>query len=69
MSICGIDCSKCSFHTDCQGCDASCGRPFGGACIAAEYIGFGGKEAYAAYKSQLLIEINSLLKELGVPLA
>lgn len=36
MSICGIDCETCSWHDKCAGCAATCGKPFGGACILAE---------------------------------
>ena len=36
-SICGANCEKCSFQDSCRGCAATCGRPFGGTCVAAEY--------------------------------
>ena len=42
QSICGANCEKCSFMDSCRGCAATRGRPFGGACIAAEYIKTGG---------------------------
>ncbi len=34
-SICGIDCTKCQLKGTCNGCAATAGRPFGGACIIA----------------------------------
>ena len=46
---------------------ATCGRPFGGTCIAAEYIKLSGREKYAEFKSGLLAEVNALLRENGIP--
>ena len=70
-TICGADCDKCSFNfkDSCRGCAATCGRPFGGSCIAAEYIKAGGKEKYSEFKQMLLREVNSLLEANGIPKA
>lgn len=62
QSICGANCEQCAWKEGCQGCAATCGRPFGGACVAAQYIRVGGKEAYAQFKDQLLGEVNALLR-------
>lgn len=38
-SICGVDCrSECNHRDECGGCAETEGHPFGGRCIAAEYI-------------------------------
>ena len=68
-TICGANCDACSFKSGCAGCEATCGHPFGGPCVAAEYIKLGGKEAYAAFKRKLLEEINTLLQANGIPQA
>ena len=68
-TICGANCEKCSFKNTCKGCTATCGKPFGGACVAAEYIKAEGKEKYAEFKKALLSEINSLLRTNGLPKA
>lgn len=68
-SICGADCGSCNFKSDCKGCAETCGKPFGGTCIAAEYIKVGGKEKYCEFKNILLGEVNSLLSENGLPAA
>ena len=67
QSICGTSCSACGFRASCRGCAATCGRPFGGACIAAEYIRAGGKEHYADFKQKLLSEVNTLLNANEIP--
>ena len=67
MSICGADCNNCLTKEDCNGCEKTCGSPFGGRCIAATYIKFGGRKAYAAFKATLLGEINALLRAEGIP--
>ena len=69
QSICGANCEKCSFQDSCRGCAATCGRPFGGACIAAEYIKAGGKVHYLEFKEKLLLEVNTLLGANGIPAA
>ena len=66
-TYCGADCAACPFKDECKGCRATCGSPFGGRCVAAEYIKAGGAEAYEAFKAQLLSEINSLLASEGLP--
>ena len=66
-TICGAKCGGCQFKDSCRGCAATGGRPFGGACVAAEYIKTGGKERYAEFKRNLLAEVNSLLKANGIP--
>ena len=68
-NYCGADCSACSFKEGCKGCTETCGSPFGGRCVAAEYIKTGGKEAYNEFKAVLLSEINDELKRLGIPAA
>ena len=66
-TICGADCDNCGFKDKCAGCEKTCGSPFGGRCAAAEYIKSRGKEAYAAFKGELLKEVNGLLKACGLP--
>lgn len=67
-SICGMDCcSKCERSDECGGCMKTEGHPFGGTCIAAEYIKKGGFEAFASAKKDLIDEFNSLgIKNLQV---
>ena len=66
-TICGAECNGCHFSAKCRGCEMTCGRPFGGTCIAAEYIKAHGKEKYAEFKQNLLNEINTLLKANNIP--
>ena len=66
-TICGADCTNCSLKTNCSGCAATCGSPFGGKCTAAGYIKEYGKEKYAEFKEDLLAEINALLKANDIP--
>ena len=68
-TICGIHCENCLFNGKCMGCAATCGKPFGGSCIAAEYIKTGGKENYLLFKQHLLEEVNSLLISLNLPIS
>ena len=68
-TICGANCKECSFRENCCGCQETGGKPFGGACVAAEYIKLGGKDKYAEFKETLLDEINALLKQNGIPQA
>ena len=42
-SICGANCNECTMKENCKGCAATYGSPFGGRCIAAEYIRVGGR--------------------------
>ena len=66
-AVCGLNCAECDLKTTCRGCEASCGHPFGGMCVAAETIKRGSKDAYAALKRQLLSESNALLAQYGFP--
>ena len=68
-SICGANCKECIFKSECAGCEKTCGKPFGGRCIAAEYIKVGGLDSYNTFKEKLLSEINCLLKAEGLPTA
>ncbi|MBR6407222.1 MAG: DUF3795 domain-containing protein [Clostridia bacterium] len=68
-AICGANCEECRMKNDCRGCRATCGRPFGGTCVAAEYIKEGSIEKYNEFKRVLLNEINTLLMENGIPQA
>ena len=68
-TICGANCENCGLKDSCAGCAATCGRPFGGDCVAAEYIKAGGREKYAEFKEKLLREINALLAENDIPAA
>lgn len=64
MTICGADCSVCSFKEGCKGCQDKCSN-----CIAANYISLGGKAAYDTFKAGLIDEINLLLDSCGMPTA
>ena len=60
-SICATDCcGGCSRKGSCSGCLETGGKPFGGACIAAEYIKEGGFEAFSRLKNALIDEVNAL---------
>ncbi|HBL40718.1 MAG TPA: hypothetical protein DDY98_03770 [Ruminococcaceae bacterium] len=59
-SICGVECCECNFKAQCKGCTATNGKPFGGACVAAEQILKGGKESFEAFKKQIIDELNDL---------
>ncbi len=65
-SYCGADCRNCPSKEGCRGCLATCGSPFGGRCVAAEYIKVGGKEAYEEFKKSLCDEVNAILASLGI---
>lgn len=65
-TYCGADCSNCGFKDKCRGCSETCGKPFGGNCIAAEYIKVGGKEMFEQFKQQIISEFNDLKIE-GMP--
>lgn len=69
QGICGADCTACGRKDTCGGCGTVCGSPRGGRCLAKEYIRVGGQQAYAAFKAQLLEEVNRLLSAEGLPLA
>ena len=66
-TICGAKCEGCNFRNACHGCSETCGRPFGGTCIAAEIIKACGKEKYADFKRNLLNEINAFLQTNDIP--
>jgi len=66
-TYCGADCENCRFQEKCKGCCETCGSPFGGTCVAAEYIKANGVEAYKDFKKKLMDEINALLAEEGIP--
>ncbi len=66
-TYCGADCASCPSRDGCRGCAATCGSPFGGRCIAAEYIRVGGLEAYREFKKRLTDEVNALLAAEGLP--
>ena len=66
-TICGANCDKCTYNDNCKGCTETCGRPFGGTCVAAQYIRVGGREKYNEFKHMLLGEINALLESNGIP--
>ncbi|MBR2807067.1 MAG: DUF3795 domain-containing protein [Oscillospiraceae bacterium] len=68
-TICGANCEGCQFKNKCRGCEQTCGKPFGGTCVAAEYIKFGGREKYDEFKKILLEEINALLNTMECPAA
>ena len=68
-AYCGTDCEKCQFKDSCKGCENTCGRPFGGRCIAAEIITIGGMGKYVEFTKNLLCEINGLLTSLDLPCA
>ena len=65
-TICGANCDLCSLRETCRGCAETCGRPFGGACLAAESIKAGGNERFAEQKRQLISQFNALGIE-GMP--
>ncbi len=67
QGICGANCASCPKKDTCPGCAATHGKPFGGICVAAEYIKVGGRKHYADFKKQLLSEVNRLLNANGVP--
>ena len=66
-AYCGADCDACQFKTECKGCRESNGSPFGGRCVAAEYVKVGGLAAYGAFKKTLTAEVNALLSAEGLP--
>lgn len=64
-NLCGADCSRCHLE-GCKGCGETGGSPFGGRCVAAEYIKTGGLEAYREFRDGLLGEVNALLANLEI---
>ena len=65
-TYCGADCESCPSKAKCKGCVETGGSPFGGRCVAAEYIKLGGLEAYRQFKQKLLDEVNALLAAEGL---
>ncbi len=65
-TLCGTDCHHCGLHALCNGCAATCSKPFGQPCFVAAYIQSGGTEAFEAFKQQLVMEVNAL-KIPGMP--
>ena len=65
-TYCGANCEDCPSKAACRGCVKTGGSPFGGRCVAAEYIKVGGMEAYQTFKQQLLCEVNALLAAEGL---
>lgn len=65
-TYCGANCEDCPSKENCKGCRETCGSPFGGCCVAAEYIKLGGLKAYQQFKQELLDEINTLLASQGI---
>ncbi len=65
-NYCGENCDICGYKEKCKGCCNTSGKPFGGNCIAAEYIKTGGKEKFEKFKSQIMSEFNAFQIE-GMP--
>ena len=65
-TYCGVNCENCPSKENCKGCVATCGSPFGGRCVAAEYCKAGGLEAYRQFKQKLTEEVNALLAAEGL---
>ena len=65
-TYCGANCESCPSRANCRGCIETGGSPFGGRCVAAEYIKVGGLEAYRQFKERLLDEVNALLTAEGL---
>ena len=60
-SLCGSDCcGKCPRLAECGGCQKTEGRPFGGRCVAAEWVKTGGLAHFEQEKSRLIAECNAL---------
>ena len=68
-NYCGAMCEGCKSENICKGCINTCGSPFGGRCVAAEYIKVGGLAAYEEFKKKIKGEINKLLISEGIPAA
>ena len=59
-TICGADCSKCSFAADCSGCAATNGHPLGGPCVVATCYQTGGMDCFEQFKNQTMDEFRAL---------
>lgn len=61
ISLCGTACcTNCPRLSECGGCKKADGRPFGGRCVAAQWVRTGGLENLERQKQQLIAEFNSL---------
>lgn len=57
LSLCGTECCKnCPRLAACGGCKEVDGHPFGGVCVAAEWVKAGGLENLECQKQQLIME-------------
>lgn len=65
-TYCGANCEECPSKAACRGCVETGDSPFGGRCVAAEYIKAVGLEAYQQFKQKLLNEVNALLLAEGL---
>lgn len=65
-TYCGANCEICQSKANCKGCHETCGSPFGGRCVAAEYIKAVGLKPYQQFKQKLTHEVNTLLAEEGI---
>lgn len=67
-SICGADCENCGYgkNSNCKGCIATDGCPFGKKCFIARYIKTGGMDNYKIFRQQIINEFNALEIE-GMP--
>lgn len=60
-TYCGFDCcGQCPRAAACGGCEATGGEPFGGSCVAAEWVKQGGAERLNQEKQRLIAEVNGL---------
>lgn len=68
QSICGTNCcERCRNKENCKGCFQTQGRPFGGQCVAANWIQQFGKQGFEDRKKALIDEINALgIKDLSI---
>lgn len=61
MTYCGLDCcGRCPKAAECGGCENTGGHPFGGSCVAAEWVQQGGSERLNQEKQRLIAEVNAL---------
>lgn len=61
LSICGKDCcEKCSRKESCGRCIKVKGHPFGGQCVAANWVQNFGREGMEERKQALIQEINAM---------
>lgn len=59
-TVCGAKCEECGLKDNCQGCEKTNGKPFGGDCLTAQCFHKGGCEYFAEYKNKLIEEFNAL---------